>query len=117
MMKRASGLDVETILVLSTEHLAPLTANAIDRHFELEGKPEYTDRVPPWVANMTMYRHGDYGWLVHTGGDLAKNFDFIEGAPDSVIAAVAIAEVNGCNWLLYDRDGPTIDALPLFEWH
>ena len=111
-------LPIEVILALSTAHLSDATVEAIERGIEYKDADPVTraDNVEKWVRNLVIYRHGEYGWLVHVGDDLARNDDFVDEAPLELVAAVAIANANDCSWILYDRDGETINALPTHEW-
>ena len=36
--------------------------------------------------------------------------------PRSVHGLIRIAYIQGCTWLQLDADGPTVKALPLYDW-
>jgi hypothetical protein len=43
--------------------------------------------------------------------------DFLEvGFSKEFLALIKLACGEGCNWLQLDRDGDTVDGLPVFKW-
>jgi len=87
---------IEPMLVISTAHVKQPDAEWLDQMAYCDGGP-------------VVYAKGEYGWLIPT---TLSDADY----PEAVRAGLAYARTLGCDWLMYDRDADTVDALPSFEW-
>jgi hypothetical protein len=83
---------VRPFLDISTGHLSPATRAALDA-------------TPLDELGGTVLR-GQYGWLAHTGH--VVGFEDLDGV-------LAYASREGCDYVMFDRDGPLHPALPWFE--
>ena len=87
----APNLPIESMLVLSTAHLTPETCNSF---------------LPAWDG--PAWAKGDFGWFVYTA-----NGDTL---PTDLEGCFHLAWHKGIDWIMFDRDAPTIAALPVFDW-
>lgn len=85
--------DVEHMLVASTAHVTQETCNN-------------------WLpdADMPAFEKADYGWFIYVGN--ADPADM----PEDLRAVIAKARNFGCQWLMLDRDGNTLDGLETYDW-
>lgn len=90
-------LERAHMLVLSTAHMSLDTA---------------TNWIPlcPWAC----FEKADYGWFMYVCDDI----DITETShvPLEIRSAIHVAKREGCQWIMWDTDGPVIDELPEFEW-
>ena len=84
----------ETFLtaIVSTAHLTKETADAMEKGEELEGVAY--DKLP-------------YGYRVYL---------INETAPEGSEAICKAAAKQGCRWLEFDCDGPTVPGFPTYYW-
>lgn len=97
-----NALEIGRHLTLSTMHLLWTTTLEIDRWIELDP----SDR-PIAVADT------HYGWFVAAK---VQAHDGSSTVPDDLLAVLRFAQDQGCDYVLFDRDGPFVDGLPAFEW-
>lgn len=93
----SSAHEMAAMLVLSTEHMSPATA----RHWIARC---------PWAC----FEKGDYGWFMYVCDD-----DGVTEAADvplEIRSALHVARSLGCQWIMWDRDGPVSDELPQYDW-
>ena len=91
------ALEIARMLVLSTSHLSETTCNVWLHSC-------------PWSA----FEKGGYGWFVYVCDDLA--ICEAPGVPLELRSALHVARLAGCQWIMFDRDGDTVPALPEFDW-
>lgn len=84
-------LEISKMLTLSTGHL---TEQAIDYLASL---------------NAPVYRKDGYGYFVYV------HWDFDDPAL-SLLDSLDFAEEQGCDWVMFDSDGPQVDGLTYYEW-
>lgn len=89
----SSGLDVASMVTVSTGHISEDTAKNLEAN----------------VADLGAYSKGEYGWLIYAGDD-RKSTD------PSLQACIAYAQSLGCVWLCLDRDGAVVESLPQYDW-
>lgn len=85
--------EIAKMLVLSTAHLTPECCN---EHLK--------NNDGPW------YEKADYGWFVHVVTEGWEEF------PSSLLDCLGHAENLGCEWVMFDRDAPTIPDLTIYDW-
>ena len=85
--------EIARTLVLSTSHLTEATCNG------------YLHTAP-----FAVFEKGEYGWFVYVIDD------YPEGMPPGLAQCFSIARGLGCEWIMFDRDGPVMDFLPAYEW-
>ena len=90
--------NVRKVYECSTAHLPEETAQAID-----------TGRF----ARSPVMRN-DFGWLFSVPETLADLPDEVSCEPFK--AVIALAMDAGCDYVLFDRDVPPVDYLPVFDW-
>jgi hypothetical protein len=100
-------LEIAKMLVLSTSHLTEKTAKALE---------EAAEELPPfctinWAPTFT--RDEGYVWYVGEENPVVAAGN---SYPEEFAALFSLAMENGCNWLMFDRDGDTVDNLPTYEW-
>jgi len=97
-----ADLEIHRMLTLSTAHIQESTANLFDLN---------TDDLPIFYEKGT--DDGDtYGWFI----PIVAGEPFPHTCPTDLLAIRALAESQGCDWIMLDRDGDTTEALPTWEW-
>ena len=86
---------IQQILDISTAHVLQSTA-------------EWINNTP---GDLILYPKGEYGWFIYTQSE-----ELPEDTPVELVEAIEYAKSIGCDWLVLDRDGETIDNLPSFDW-
>jgi hypothetical protein len=115
-------MSIETMMCLSTGHVAKETAEALDRWVGYQGAEEYALAdldVPEWTHSLILYPHGEYGWLICIGGDAVDHMrsdGAFDDMPKDLVDCLTHAHTSGCSWLLLDRDADLTDELPSFDW-
>lgn len=91
------GLEIARSLVLSTAHMHPATAR---------------DWMPrcPWSC----FEKGDYGWFMHVCDDVG--ITEAHDVPLEIRSAIHVAKREGCQWIMWDCDGPLVAELPEYDW-
>lgn len=84
--------EIAKMLVLSTGHL---TEDACNRYLD----------------DVDAYRKGEYGWFVYAPG-----FQHFDDVPLSLLDCLGYAQDLGCDWIMFDCDGPSVDGLTYYEW-
>lgn len=97
--------EIAKMLVLSTAHLSEQTCLA----YLPDCRPGKVLEEP-----IIAFEKGEYGWFVHVSEAPADS----EGpdVPLELRSAIHVARREGCQWIMFDRDGDTIDELPTYEW-
>ncbi|WP_103727305.1 hypothetical protein [Novosphingobium sp. HII-3] len=90
-------MELAKMLVLSTSHMSPQTAQ---------------QWVPtcPWAC----FNKGGYGWFMYVCDDCA--ITEAEDVPLEIRSAVHVAKREGCQWIMWDCDGPVLEELPEYDW-
>ncbi|MGE5510371.1 MAG: hypothetical protein ACM31O_03855 [Bacteroidota bacterium] len=89
---------VEPMLTISTAHLTPATARALEhRRGEIA---------------LTIFDKGDYGWLIH----IDTSEPIATSVPADLAALLGYARGLGCVWLCLDRDAATHPEIATFDW-
>jgi hypothetical protein len=112
-------MSIEKMMCLSTAHITEKTAEEFNlglAMLAIEDPNEREHDVSEWMSHLTVYPHGDYGWLICIAGDIAMDEEFRQAGPAELLAVIAYADDNGCEWVLLDRDADLIDELPNFDW-
>ncbi|MFB5678760.1 DUF5983 family protein [Paenibacillus terreus] len=60
--------------------------------------------------SVVVYEKAEYGFILPVIGEIS------ESMPDDLSLIYALAEEQGCDWIMLDRDGNISDALPFYEW-
>lgn len=93
-----SELEIVRTMICSTKHATAEEAEEFD--------------IGPSGASMS----GAHGWLLWVGwedGDVSSQPD---NPSPGLAGAIAVARRNGCAYLLFDSDGPTLDGVPGYDW-
>lgn len=105
---------IDKMLVLSTAHVTPGIAKALDRLCQ----PDVMNILSEFAyRNLVIYPKGtpgterDYGWIIYILDDAN-----IEEAPEVIRNCIKLAKAQGCRWLMFDRDEDPIDELPTYDW-
>ena len=106
-MYRDDPPQVRKILDISTSHVSEKTAQLLE---EMGIDAELVGDRPRLIT----HRKGDYGWLVYVPSEHSGETD--PGFPSDLRACMEHARSLECDWIMFDRDGVTIDALPTYEW-
>jgi hypothetical protein len=108
-------VGVELMLTISTGHIRESTAQRLDSHCR-----RMTRATDPWARQprlrLTVYPKGDYGWWIHVPGDAQAWAECSDTLPPDLADCMTCARKLGCVWLCLDRDGDTLDQLPLYDW-
>lgn len=92
-----AGDEIARMMVLSTQHLHPLTvAGWIDQC--------------PWAC----FEKGDFGWFMYVCDD--PGITEAADIPLEVRSALHVARRERCEWIMWDREGPTSEELPHYDW-
>jgi hypothetical protein len=98
-----SKLEIHKMLVLSTSHVSQTTADLLPRNHIDMISGDHQDWWPTFSR--------EEGWVFYVG-ELKSYKD----APSDLFFVVKYAMSHGCVWLMFDRDGETVDNLKTYEW-
>lgn len=103
-----SGPTIRKMLDLSTAHLTPEMRDELP----LYGRD---DGAPSWGGAAGVYptEHGALVWVPDDPEESANNAD--EALPLELIVLQKYARRHGCDFILFDSDGPVDAALDTFE--
>jgi hypothetical protein len=59
-------------------------------------------------------RYGEYGWLVYAHDE--NSGMGADAIPEVLFAVMSWSQKQGCDHVLFDRDGNIVDELPHFDW-
>ena len=94
-------LDVRKFIVVSTSHVTGKTAKLLNEA-----------PIEEWPCLGGSY--GEYGWFLYAHDEnCGAGKDVI---PDDLFAVMTWARTQGCDYLLLDCDGDTVDGLPVHDW-
>lgn len=99
-------LEIESMLTCSTGHITEQDSKMLT-----EFATEFASGVREIGWHVSLYPY-DEGWFIWTGGDTV-HYDSLSEHANKL---VALARENRCTWLRLDRDGDTIEGLPIFDW-
>ena len=98
MTRRRKSLEIAKVLLLSTGHLGAAITTG-------------DDPLMNTVASLT----GEHGWLAYVGAQLTVVAN--EPAAMQVLRDVLhYARQQGCAYVLFDSDGPTLPQFPTYDW-
>lgn len=108
-----SKYEIQRTLALSTVHIREETSVKL---FDSNGSlMQWKGELHSTVMLASVYELGEYGWLLHVLDDATTDDLRMEGLSD--LADIAeLARSLGCDWIRLDRDGPTYDGLPTYDW-
>jgi len=86
--------EIQSMLVLSTAHLTEETCN---NHLHT-------------TTAVSAYEKMSYGWFVYAKHSLDRNL------PEDLTACVHRAKDCNAEWIMFDRDGPELEGLPIYDW-
>ena len=99
-MTISTKFDTRTVLVLSTSHIEQSTSEWLEGEAAAEENATSID-VASSIYGFWMYVHDE--WEVDQyPADLCRVFEF--------------CKEHGFSYLCLDRDGDTVDGLPVFHW-
>lgn len=93
-------MEIHRMACLSTAHLSFASRHQLD-----------ADSMP----SLIFFPKNEYGWFVHvpdSGEDLAQR---IEDLPQDIASCLVWAVAQELQWLMFDRDGPLVEGLALYE--
>lgn len=104
------SLEISTMLHLSTAHVTPDLAQALDRHVEIL-RPLGTRCDPAqWQSHLVAERWAEYGWFIWVGSGGRDRM------PKPLQDCLNFAETLSVKWIQFDRDCEPIDELPTYDW-
>lgn len=98
--------EIAKMLVLSTAHVGETTARQLDG-FRAWPVPVFAPVV---------YPKGEFGWILPITEDMLECHTTRAFLPSELLPIIDLAEVQGCTWLMFDRDAEILPGLPTFEW-
>jgi hypothetical protein len=90
-------LEISKVLTLSTAHIRQLNVRWLEQWSKHDSN-----------APLIVYAK-DGGWFIDTtawSGYITPELRQL----------LSLARRHGCAWLVLDKDGPTVDNLPVFKW-
>jgi len=103
-------IETQLLACLSTGHVDQDTARELDALVQ-NPLPNAARDVPAiWQGQVVADRWQEYGWFVWVGSPGR------DAMPMSLRACLALADTVGASWIQFDRDCPTIDELPVYDW-
>jgi hypothetical protein len=98
---------VRQILDISTAHVSERTARILDEIVA-------DDALLGLRPGVIVHGKGEHGWLVYVPSEPSQEStpDF----PEDLRTCMEHARALDCDWVMFDRDGVVIDALPEYEW-
>jgi hypothetical protein len=102
-------LEISKLVTLSTSHLSQTTANNLP-----SGRGDHQGVVgtPDWWPQFSR----DEGWLFWVPTDEAAFQSIYAESPKDLLDVLMYVRNSGCEWLLFDSDGPLCDVLYQYEW-
>ncbi len=101
------AVEIAKMLVLSTSHLREKTCN------------DWLLNDCPW----TCAEKGDVGYFMYATDEYftdveTKEVTSTDGTPipNEIILICQFARAHGCDWVMFDCDGPIQDGLVVYEW-
>jgi hypothetical protein len=85
--------EIQLLLVTSSSHVTDQEAEALTNH----GR----DR---------------YGWLFYVGAEEHDALPEIARKSRGLFAVILCARVNGCHYVLLDREAETLPGVPIYDW-
>jgi len=87
--------EIHLLLVTSTAHVTDQEAKALTDHG---------------------YSRDQTGWFFHVGGEEHDALTEIIRKSRGLFAVILCARVNGCHYVLLDRDAETLPGVPIYDW-
>jgi hypothetical protein len=87
--------EIQRLLVTSTSHVTDPEAQILTHHG---------------------YRRDEYGWFFYVGSDEHDALPEIVRKSRGLFAVILCARVNGCSYVLLDRDAEPLPGVPLYDW-
>lgn len=102
-------LEISQMLTVSTSHISAATAEKLPRdHHDMHNE----DRDPSWGPSFARAE----GWMFYVPAEKGQFDTAYEGAPKDLLDVLLYANSKGCEWLLFDSDGPTVEGLYEYDW-
>jgi hypothetical protein len=92
-------LEVDRMVTLSTCHIKESTAEMMN---------DYKD--------ITVYEKSEYGWFMYLNQSALGEDELSKEIPDDLAAVIRFAKDNNFTILCLDRDGGTVNRLPVYLW-
>ena len=86
--------EIQLSLVTSSSHVTDTEAQALTDHGHEER----------------------YGWFFYVGGEEHEALPEIAGKSRGLFAVILCARVNGCHYVLLDREAETLPGVPIYDW-
>lgn len=108
---------IEQMLRLSTAHLTKRTQDSLMvAHLDWDGCiPFGTNTEHRPIEGIAADRIGDYGWLINIDNDMRDCHTTRAYLASELLPIIDKAAENGCDWVMFDDDGPTIIGLQTFD--
>jgi len=87
--------EIQLLLVTSTSHVTDQEAQALTDHG---------------------YSRDQSGWFFYVGGEDHDASPEIARKSRGLFAVILCARVNGCHYVLLDRDAETLTGVPTYDW-
>jgi hypothetical protein len=87
--------EIQLLLVASSSHVTDQEAQALTDHG---------------------YGRDWYGWFFYVGGEEHPALPEITRKSRGLFAMILCARVNGCHYVLLDREADTIPGVPIYDW-
>ena len=107
-MKKWGRVEVATVATISTAHISQAELDILNDVYEHRTK-EIED-PDHWINDLTWASH-PYGYMVTTVGLIRRAKEKPEDTPRFLIEAAEFASDLGLAWIIYDRDGDSIDEM------
>jgi len=105
-----SKYEIQHTLILTTGHVREETSQAL---FDSDGMLSDSENASVGLASV--YELGEYGWLLHVLEECSPE-DLRRNELSDLANIVELARSLGCDWIRLDRDGPTYESLPKYDW-
>ena len=87
--------EIQQLLVTSTSHVTDQEAQTLTDHG---------------------YSRDQCGWFFYVGGEDHDTLPEIARKSRGLFAVIFCARVNGCHYVLLDRDAETLPGVPVYDW-
>lgn len=102
-------LEIVKLVTLSTSHVSQTTSNMLPQN----ATHLASTRAPPdWWPEFVR----DEGWMFWVPEDVVIFEAAFADAPKDLRDVLMYVRNSGCEWCLFDCDGPICDALYHYEW-
>lgn len=118
-----AGLEIQRMLMLGTAHLPQEYFDWLQ--IQNRCNPAFPDLSLPTEIDPDACECGpylvvdpisEYGYRICTSPETTELFLRNHRPEDPLAVLIRLAQAHNCDWVGVDRDGDTVDGLPVYDW-